>query len=337
MKQTILTTLFCLSTILCVQGQNKEEIKQAIDKLISNPENQEAYTALYQANKESNALLKDFQSDLEKVVENGFKGEDFNFDLANLALELCMSKSIQLPKIAEEDLTGILQKIRPTLKQDINYHSWIWDDEEYMYTRGNAGLILDLLGYGRSDASKAELETSIAYYKDNRLKFFALVSLDRRGHNVNTEHFEHVASDDEARGLLFAYLEENQKVDLFPRTYKNQEALSKANMVNWLIYPTELARTPSDIQLLEAITVEYDDVGPADFYLWKFKSDDDEYWKEKGWMVGLSGPFLRSEAPSMNAYGFTFSAFAQLKDHSNEEHFQKIIDILTQAQEGEKN
>ena len=261
------------------------------------------------------------------VINDELKESGFDFDLANLALELCQNEIISLKEDAENSLISKHQLIKVKLPQDSDYQNWIWNDEDYMDNRANSGLILDLLGYGRTLDSENELNESISFYSDTRIKYFAIISAARRNLPIKASDIEELASEDETRGLMYNYLKSSGKIHLFPDKYNNQGDLSKADMVNWLIYPTELARVPTKIELIKVITLEFDDVGLADFYLWKFMADDED-WKENGWMVGLSGAFLKSESPTMDSHGYTFSAFTKFEEKTPDEHFEQIMGIM---------
>jgi len=308
-------------------GQNNNKISKQIENLSISEKKQEAISFLLQTNRENHKALKIHKKLLSKTINNTLKASEFDYSLFSLSLELVTNNLFILDNQAEKKIIQHNQSFRSKLNQKPDYHNWIWNDDLYMDNRANSGIILDLLGYGNTPESIDELNSSLNYYINNRLKFFAYISLTKRSHNIKKEHILSIASDDETRGLLYNFLKENNSLNLFPKQYKNQEALSRADMVNWLIYPTELGRVPTKIELIKIITLKFDDVGPAEFYLWKFMAND-ETWKNDGWMVGLSGAFIKSETPTMDSHGFTFSAFTKLNEKTPDAHFEEIIGIM---------
>ena len=321
----LLFLLMGLITNACGQGSN--EIEDAIKNLTNSETKENSLIFLSQLIRENPEKLAAFSGEIGKILNKELKDSEFDFGLTNLALELYQNKLLVLGVDAEKNLVEKHQQMRSRLKQGANYHSWIWNNEEYLDVRTNSGLLLDLFGYGQTDESKNELVNSISFFSDTRLKYFALSSAHKRGHQIETKDIQEIAAEDETRGLIYNYLKSTGNLNLFPNKFNNQTDLSKSDMVNWLTFPTELARVPTKIELIKVFTIEYDDVGPADFYLWKFMADDDT-WKDEGWMVGLSGAFIRSETPTMDSYGYTFSAFTKFEEKTPEDHFEYIIGIM---------
>ena len=94
-------------------------------------------------------------------------------------------------------------------------------------------------------------------------------------------------------------------------------------MVRWLAYPTELGRAPDEIDQIAVVPVEVED-GPADLYVFKFKTFEPHWAAKDGWTVGVSGPFLESEQPTPNGKGGTFSRFDSFDSQSIEQHVEAI-------------
>lgn len=328
MNGKILISLFiALCSTASVFAQYSSEIQENIELLL-NPETQEdAVVYIFGQIQENPTEVLENKVSLAANLNKAIETTDFHYGIASLTLEVCGSDFFELSAESERKLAAHNESLRQKLKQTENYHDWIWDDEAYKDARADSCIILDILGFGSTEASMEELKASLDYFIDNRPKYFAVSGLMLRGQDVNNSHFESLAKDDETRGLIYQFLEGTSQLKYFPKAYNNQKELSKADMVNWLIYPTELARVPTEIELVEIFTIEYSDVGPADFYLWKFRSDD-EVFKEDGWMAGLSGPFVRSETPTMDAYGYTFSSFDSLDEMTPQEHFEGIMKLI---------
>ncbi|MHA7057201.1 hypothetical protein ACWGOQ_0008290 [Aquimarina sp. M1] len=325
MKQCFTFILF-INILNPLIAQTDRDVLNNINNVMNENDRKESISFLLQTfNKDASKLIPHKEL-LNKNINSVLK-VTFDYSLLNLCLGLVSNNVLQIDDESERKLVEQNKYFRNTLKQEKKYHNWVWNDQSYMDNRANSGIILDLLGYCKNLVSLVELKESVAYYLDTKPLFFATVSLWRRNIDIDSEVLLAISKEDETRGLLYVFLKELNQLQYFPKEYLNQEDLSRADMVNWLVYPTELARVPTKIELVEVFTIEYDDVGPADFYLWKFMADN-ETWKKDGYMTGLSGPFIRSESPTMDAYGYTFSAFTIFKEKSPKEHFDEIIKIL---------
>ncbi len=216
------------------------------------------------------------------------------------------------------------EKLMP-LQRDTGI-DWMWA-EAYQEWRGGAGLLLDVLGYFGGSSSRDELRNALNY-SDPRLKFFAALSLLRMGEPVAGEHFLSTAASAEMRKWLFEELKNLNRLDLFPPQYANQEALAESEMVDWLIFPTELGRVPDGIELMKVYSL---DAGPPggllDYYLFRFKTHPPHWAAEEGWLAGIAGPYRRREAPTAEALGSTFSQFHKWEDMTADEHFKSIVGL----------
>lgn len=208
----------------------------------------------------------------------------------------------------------------------------IWEDDEYQIARYKSGIIADLLGYINAENTITELQNYLKL-NDNKLVMFATVSLLRLDFNPGGQLFERLAADTECRKWFYNQLEEIHKEGLFPQEYKTQTAFAESDMVNWLLYPTELGRMPDSIELMQVVEVDTNSVdGVVDFYLYRFKSDHESF-KDYGWMAGISGYFPKKEQPLTQGYGYTFSSFEKWESKSAEEHIAEIKKILDEAYE----
>jgi hypothetical protein len=205
--------------------------------------------------------------------------------------------------------------------------SWIWDNNDYLGLRYKQSIILDLLGFVNCPESIAQLQEGLNY-KDNRLKYFAIVSMLNHSKEVNDTVTETVAADPETRNLLYDGLKKHNRLNLYPSKYKNQAAFAESDMVNWLIYPTELGRAPDEIELMKVVSEDTKTSdGVIEFYLFRFKSNAPD-WADKDWMAGLSGPFLAKDGLNTDSYGYTFSAFEKWEEKPIDEHVAEIREII---------
>jgi hypothetical protein len=225
---------------------------------------------------------------------------------------------------------SLSEKYREIIKNLEKTDIDIWDDGDYQNARFKAGIIADLLGYFNDENVKSELENYLSL-TDNKLVMFASISLLKMGDEIKPELIERIAADSECRQWLFNNLISLKKLDLFPEKYKTQEALAESDMVNWLIYPTELARKPDSIQLMKIIEVDSKSKdGIVEFYLFRFKSNH-EPWLNDGWLTGVSGYFRKKDKPTTSSYGYTFSSFEKWDSKTPDEHLHDIQDLINES------
>ncbi len=202
---------------------------------------------------------------------------------------------------------------------------WMWE-ESYQEWRSVAALLLDLLGHIPTPEVRAEVAEALEY-RDPRLQLFAVSSALRLDIPVGKDPLASVAASAETRNWLFRRLQELGRADLFPEEFRNQEAFAESEMVNWLVYPTELARVPDEIEQMQVIPVpEGGEV--LDYYIFRFRTFPPHWAAEDGWMAGVAGPFLRSQAPTPEARGSTFSRFEAWESETPEGHLEAVTGLI---------
>lgn len=151
-----------------------------------------------------------------------------------LAFETCLSYC-QAGMIADDPTPDILgplldayhirrNKIAPHQQKEGT--SWIWEDE-YLGSRYDAGLLLDLMGYFPTDEVRSVLREAINY-RDPRLKCIAITSLIHQDADVSTSQLEEAAASAEMRIFLHEGLQALQRLDFYPQKYLTQEAFAEA-------------------------------------------------------------------------------------------------------------
>jgi hypothetical protein len=204
--------------------------------------------------------------------------------------------------------------------------SWMWE-EDYMDSRFDAALLLDLMGYFPAEEITSELCDS-SQYLDPRLKFFTAISLLRKGRGVSDSDLHEIAASAETRNWFYERLLNLGRLELFPAAFKTQDAFAESEMVNWLIFPTELGRAPDEIELMKVISIDTPDDGPLDYYVFRFRTFEPHWAAKAGWTAGLAGPFLRKETPTPKSYGETFSKFEPWESKTPDEHVGDVTKLL---------
>ena len=207
--------------------------------------------------------------------------------------------------------------------------AWMWA-ESYTSLRFKASLLLDLMGWVRSDAVITELVEALAF-TDPRLKTFAMLSLICHDRVPRFHHRVAAVQSAETRNLLHDRLSAAGREDLFPVEYATQDAFAESDLVAWLVFPTELARAPDQIELMQIQPFKSDDDpdgGDNEIYLFRFRVHEPHWAAEKGWMAGIAGPFPRHGPPTTEGLGATFSRFEPWDSQSPEEHLESILGLF---------
>lgn len=220
-------------------------------------------------------------------------------------------------------------------KQKPAHGAWVYD-EAYEDDRAIVSLAADVLGYGSGDVGLAELRLA-AQLTDMRVRGFAVGALVRRGEKVEEAAVESVCASTIGWRVLVPQLLAAGKTDLVPAAYATLESAAKADMVGWLLHPSEVGREPEEIELVKAIDLPAE-AGVANgekkaiarYYVFKFRSDLDAF-KKSGWMMGLSGPWDAGKSFSQSAGGHTFSRFESIDKGTPEEQAGVIIKQMNDA------
>jgi hypothetical protein len=250
------------------------------------------------------------------------------YEIYRLCLEMCRA-GLLAPDMMRQHESQLLsaysiRKARLMAIRQEGDAALCWE-EDYQTAREEAALLLDLLGFVDTPSSRNELAAALEH-QDPRLASFAALSLLRLGEPVDQACAHRIAASHEMRRWLYSGLEELGRLDLFPQEYLNQEALAYSDMVNWLCFPTELAREPDEIELMKTFVEQGEpSQGVVEHYLFRFRTHPPHWSAKEGWLAGIAGPFYPAEGPSPSANG-TFSAFQQWDSKTPEEHFRELCE-----------
>ena len=251
--------------------------------------------------------------------------------IALMLLDFCAAKLAPQDVLlsCEKEVLRVYRKNRDlALPRQQDGIAWM-DKEDYSVWRGDLGIFLDLMGYIPTGEVRKELRAAMEF-RDPVPKVFAIQSLLMLGEKVDAKDAELVAVFAEKRCLLVDILTRFGKQDLLPEKYKTQAMLAEGNMVNWLVYPTELGRAPDEIELMKVITVKTPD-GLSDYFLFRFRTLGDHWAAKDGWMAGVTGPYLKQNQPTTSDGGDTFSTFAKWESKTPDEHVQAIRELIAES------
>jgi hypothetical protein len=194
--------------------------------------------------------------------------------------------------LAENLLTRLAQA------RQVTGRSVRWE-EAYDRDVTEAGLLLDVLGRLEASAALDPLR-SAASHIEPWIAMWGTVGLLRRGADVPATLLEVVTADNACRSTLAKRLDDLGLLERFPRRYWNQASLAEAEMVAWLMFPTELGRAPDEIHEIDVVPIDTEN-GMADLHVFKYKTNPPHWAATKGWMVGIAGPYLRTAQPTISA------------------------------------
>ena len=212
-------------------------------------------------------------------------------------------------EVVERDLTVVCNYIKKS-----NY--------DVSDTAANtAGILLDVAGHFATDGTLACAEDMLMT-KNNSVKLFAAINLLTNQKDVDEAVFEEIASELGMAHRLLRLLERNGCADKYPSKYADQEWIAKSDLAFWLAYPTELGKNPDEMEKMGVISRD-----GYDYYVFKFRSDTEKF-KDKGWMIGLSGGYEVGKFTEATS-GYTFSKFDTLTDDF-ERQGNEIIELISE-------
>lgn len=268
---------------------------------------------------------------LDDVLDGLASKDDKKFrdavrELAKLLNEGSLSPAVVEPRTTRVTiaLRDTLAKVMPKQQNDLTTcGSWI-TESSYDALRFPTELLLDLGGMARASDVVPELEKGLKLV-DPQLQWFAARSLMRLGRTIDAATIARLAGEDTVRGRVFDVLSERGMVALMPASDRTQEALARADLVSWLMYPTELGCEPNEIELVKVIAV-----GQEDHYVFRFRTDDATLGQPaKTWLLGAAGPYQHGRVSSHG--NGTFSTFKRADQKTAEQYVADIRAVIDNA------
>lgn len=202
--------------------------------------------------------------------------------------------------------------------------AWRWE-YDYHRVRCQAGVLLDLLGFVPSPAVVPALREAVEKYTDPRLRMYGALSLMRHNEDVDPAVVAEIASCPECRKLLFDGLQKIERYQLYPTDLRSQAAIAESDLVNWLVHPRELSRAPDEVELMQVISFDSGtDADWLDYYLFRYRLSGDHWATRFGWMAGVAGPYIRRDAPTVQALGDTHSTYRPWDEKPLEDHIADV-------------
>lgn len=155
--------------------------------------------------------------------------------------------------------------------------------------------------------------------KRARAKLAAVLDPLDAGQQPDAAAVRQLAANRETRNALYDALAERGQQALFPREYRTRPAFAESDLAFWLSHPNELKSVPDEIQLAQVVTVPTD-IGPAEYYLFRFRTNPPHWAANKGWMAGVSGPYPKDAKAPLAAPAGTFSELEPFEARTPQDH-----------------
>jgi hypothetical protein len=100
--------------------------------------------------------------------------------------------------------------------------------------------------------------------------------------------------------------------------------MAEVDLATWLAYPTELGERPDEIEVVQTLESNTPD-GPCDLFVFRFRVLEPHWAADRGWMIGVAGPYLRSLQPTSQGLGLTFSRLEGEDAMTIDEHVDQLV------------
>lgn len=124
----------------------------------------------------------------------------------------------------------------------------------------------------------------------------------------------------EIRSNFYRLLKSFNAELLFPQELYTFEKGAESDLVNWLLFPTELDTIPSKIEFLKKIDHSKDGT-IFTYYVFQFRTKEPHWAAKNGWMIGVVGPYFKNSNP----YDWTNGTFSRLTKVSEATPEEEVI------------
>ena len=200
------------------------------------------------------------------------------------------------------------RELRPAVEaaQEAEGVAWRWEPD-YRALRDEAGVLLDLLGCLPRKQVDKELRAALAL-ADPRLRLVAARALLFVGVRPPRKALEGIAADVETRAALYEMLQRRGKKRLFPKKWRDQSSLAASLLAERLARGDRLGRPPDELELLDVVAFDAGKpIGLLDHHVFRFRVLPPHRLADRGWMLGVAGPFRRKSTPTLDDHGGTDS------------------------------
>ena len=201
----------------------------------------------------------------------------FNSDEKRYSLIILLNNFINLGVVPIEDLKknkkALIKHITMPLEELSKYK--FKANEDYMSDKTYLGLryvvecTLNIEYYCNDKKTKALLD-KLFKHKDNQLKLFVLESYIKKKKGLKSLNLNPIAKDLRSRFLLYNLLSYYKKLDLMPKKYRDEKAISESELYNIYSNDYNYEKEPTAIKFYKEIKRD-----KKIYYLYKFKAKRD--------------------------------------------------------------
>ena len=152
----------------------------------------------------------------------------------------------------------------------------------------------------------------------------------KNGQTLVKEDIFLYAQDIKTREITYQFLKENNQTDLFPKEFYTIVKAAEANLVNWLMFPTELGVCPDEIEYIKRVSIDFDGKNHFVHYeVFKFRVNEPHLAAKNGWELGVVGPYFDDSQPYENFPSSTFSRGGSMEKISPEMEVKWVHENIT--------
>ena len=172
----------------------------------------------------------------------------------------------------------------------------------------------------------ATFQAAIRRDKQVSEEMASIVTILESGKTPSKADINKLAERKHTRRALYEVLDKYGKTALFPERYMTKEAAAEADLVYWLLHPTELGSAPDNIELMTKVNRQYEGTR-LEYYVFRYKMNEPHSAAKDGWMVGISGPYFKGSPLYAWAPG-TFSTFEKYASKTPDEHVDWLHETM---------
>jgi hypothetical protein len=120
----------------------------------------------------------------------------------------------------------------------------------------------------------------------------------RKNQKLTKEDLLGFAENPLTRETAFLFLRDNDITEMFPQQYYSIEKAAESSLASWLEFPTELNRSPDEIEHIGEVTVvNAKDMDYTQYHIFRFRVNEPHFAAKDGWMLGVVGPYAPYSKP----------------------------------------
>lgn len=223
-----------------------------------------------------------------------------------------------IPADAQDRLFAEALALKPQVekRQNAKDPSFRFDDE-YIYFSAATEVLLDAMTSMDAKRAAPVFKWATTLQDPNLAAWGALGQLSA-GVTPAPDAIDRICRAPDVRDLFVRLAERRGKLSAIPAKWRTPQMMAEADMAQWLAYPTELGQPPDELVLAKVVSRE-----DQDWYVYKFRIGAGPF-ADKGWMVGISGPWKHGTAEKSDRVSDTFSDFEPFEGKTAEQHFEEI-------------